>query len=103
MAYRCEGPVYRVRYEATEAGVRRAALLRLWDVGKRLVFEPTASREPTLEVVVEGQGALRGGAAAKALLRVFPGLWWLRPLSLTPGLSAVAGSFALRILRQEPR
>jgi hypothetical protein len=95
-----KGPVYRVRYAPTEGDVRRRALLRLWDVGQRLRFEPGGSGPANLVVTVDGRGTFRGTEAACRLVRIFPGLWWLWPACAAPGSSRLAGALAARMLRQ---
>jgi hypothetical protein len=48
-----------------------------------------------------GEKATRAGARAGwALIRVMPGLWWMRGLRHIPGVSAVCGRLAIKILRQ---
>ena len=106
-------PVDRLRYRATppplvvlhhpgDASVRRAALLRVWDLGHRLEFQadPDVSPEQLL-LRRPGDTTSRSGAAAGiALIRVLPGLWWMRGLRHVPGLGTVLGTLTLKLLRQ---
>ncbi|MCR9164915.1 MAG: HTTM domain-containing protein [Nannocystaceae bacterium] len=88
--FRKSGPRYVVRHNPSEASVRRATLVRMLDLGKRVDFvEDDAVPAETL--CVEHQGArLTGNAAAAALTRVLPVLLWLRPVRKLPGVGAVA-------------
>ena len=98
----CRAAPVTVRHRPDEASVRQASLLRLWDYGRRLEFAADAGVEPrALRVEVRGSaGTVEGERAALALLPLFPVLWWLRPLSLVPGLRAPAGRVALRLMGQ---
>lgn len=102
VVYRQPGPPVVVLHHPGDASVRRAALLRLWDLGQRLDFQadPDVSPEQLL-VRMPGEKTTRAGARAGwSLIRVMPGLWWMRGLRHIPGLSAVCGVLALKILRQ---
>jgi hypothetical protein len=93
---------YVVRYHPDERSVRRAALLRIWDIGRRLEFVADV-RVPPMSLnldIVRGSQGLVGAAAALALARIFPGLWWLRLGASIPRLSRPAGALALRLLGQ---
>ena len=91
-------PRYVVGHHPSEASVRRAALLRIWDLGHRLDFVEDPEVPPErLSLRIEGRaGTLQGDRAAAALTRVLPGLLWLRPLRFVPG----AGKLAARVLHQ---
>jgi hypothetical protein len=100
LRFRVPGPTYVIHYHPDEASIRRAALLRLWDVGGRLEFRPDEHIErESLAVKVGGEPSVRvRGLAGAVLVRVFPGLWWLSPLSvLSP---AAAGTIAAKVLHQ---
>jgi len=87
-----------VHHHPDEASVRRAALLRLWDLGNTLSFVENDEVAPqTLHVRREGAGHMvSGNAAAAALTVVLPGLFWLRPFRRFD----VTGLLARVILRQ---
>ena len=54
-----------------------------------------------LLVRTPGAKVTRAGAQAGwSLIRVMPGLWWMRGLRHVPGVSAVCGWLAIKILRQ---
>jgi hypothetical protein len=101
LRYRKPGAIYTVLHHPDDTSVRRAALLRCWDLGHRLRFEADEDvPQGSLQVRLPN-GEVRGGRfAGSALARVLPGLWWLRPFRHIPGLAKSAGSVALRILRQ---
>jgi hypothetical protein len=96
------GPTYSVHYHPDEPSVRRAALLRLWDLGRRLEFvEDPQIPSRMLRLDVQGEAKhFEGARAAAALTRIFPGLWWLRPAVSVPGLRRPTGALAQRILGQ---
>jgi hypothetical protein len=95
-------PRITVRHHPGEIGVRRAALLRLFDHGSRLDFvADPAARPGALRVEPRATPpTLEGWRAALALLDVLPALWWLRPARWIPPLRAPAGRLALRLLGQ---
>jgi hypothetical protein len=74
----------------------------LWDLEHRLVFTADESvASGRFALVIEGEKERRTGAeAGRALLKIIPGLWWLRPLRHVLGLRALCGRIALAILRQ---
>lgn len=87
-----------VLHHPGDASVRRAALLRCWDVADRLRFLADASVPPeTLRLRLPGTSStVEGGEAGRALLGLLPGLTVLRPFWFLPGVTALV----LRILRQ---
>ncbi len=102
LRFRQPGPPLVVLHHPDDASVRRAALLRLWDLGDVLAFtaDPDVSPEQ-LQVRMPGDKSPRAGARAGwALIRVLPGLWWMRGFRHIPGLSSVCGRVALGLLRQ---
>lgn len=96
-----------------EGSVRRAALLRCWDLCGRLEFEASDEAEPG-RLCVRGPGGevLRGGDAGAQLQGVLPGLWlaWLpgtlvelclAPLGIAPaGLRSSLGRVSAAIVSQ---
>lgn len=98
---RTRRPVYVVLYRPDPPSIRRAALLRCWDLCGRLDYEadPTAMSE-RLHLRRPDGALLRGRDAAARLCRLFPGLWWLAPFTYIPGLRALAGALARRALAQ---
>jgi hypothetical protein len=101
--YRVPGRSYTVLHHPDEPSVRRAAILRLWDLGHRLDFHADEDVPPgQLWLRIEGdKTALRGAEAAGALTKIFPGLWWARPFRMIPGIGGLVGTLALKILRQK--
>ena len=101
LRHRAPGRAYVVCHHPDEASVRRAALLRPWDLGGRLRFVARKSvpRE-SLQLEIEGGQPIDGKRAGKALTSIFPGLWWLWPARLVPGLGNASGGLANRILGQ---
>ena len=78
--------------------IRRAALLRCWDEAQCFKFEADESVVAQEFCIRLPQGSLlRGQTAGKLLIRVFPGLWWLRPFRAIPGM----GNLALKIVKQK--
>lgn len=104
LRYRAPGRAYIIHHNPDDTSVRHAALLRLWDLGERLRFvadDTVPSRKLVLEI--EGvSGREVGAGAGRMLLRIFPGLWWLRPVRRIPVLGTAAGALAVVILRQRP-
>jgi hypothetical protein len=79
-----------LRHNPGEASVRRAALVRMLDLGGRVDFvEDEAVAAETLCIEV-GEETLRGSKAAAALTRVLPVFLWLRPIRAVPGVGALA-------------
>lgn len=104
LRWRKPGRAYVVHHNPDETSVRHAALLRLWDLGERLQFvadEGVSSRKLVIEIEGE-RGRYVGAAAGSMLLRIFPGLWWLRPVRRIPVLGTAARALAVVILRQRP-
>jgi hypothetical protein len=95
-------PRITVLHHPAEAGVRQAALLRLWDHGRRLYFASDPSVAPGILRIETpaAAGRLEGAPAALALLPVLPGLWWLRPGRALQLLRGPTGRLALRLLGQ---
>lgn len=100
--YRLPGRSFTVLHHPGDASVRRAALLRVWDLGRRLEFAADDDVAPEqLCLRIEGEKNMRRGVdAAGALVKIFPGLWWARPFRVIPGLGGSVGWLALKILRQ---
>ncbi len=90
LRYRTSGTRFVVHHNPSETSVRRAAILRMLDLGGRLDYvEDDAVPAEALRVEVGGT-VLEGDAAAAALTRVFPVLLWLRPIRFIPGVGRVA-------------
>lgn len=104
LKYRLPGEVYTVHHNPDETSVRHAALLRCWDLGYRLEFVADRSvPSRRLVVSIEGEKVRHVGAhAGRALLKILPGLWWLRPVRHIPVLGTAAGALAVVMLRQRP-
>ncbi len=100
LRHRAPRPAYRVHHNPDEHSVRRAALLRMWDLGERLEFaaDPAVvSRQLCVEL--PGQGRRQGADAGRALVPVLPGFWWMYPWCLVPGLSRACGWLVVRTFR----
>jgi len=82
-----------VLHHPSEASVRRAALLRLWDLGDRLEFQadPDVSAEQLSIRLPSDKDSRAGAKAGHALIRLLPGLWWMRGLRHIPGVSTAFG------------
>ncbi|GEM_PF-1164599 len=100
--YRIRKAPWVVVHGPSEGSIRRVALLRCWDLGERLDFELDTSvgaddlrlrlRTPDKdETMISGKHPV-----GRQLISLFPGLWWLWPISFVPGV----GNLALAILRQ---
>jgi hypothetical protein len=90
---------YLVHHAVDELSIRRAALLRCWDLSHRLEFVADADA-PVGQLTLQPPGSkerLAGAAAGARLCRIFPGLWPMWLVSLVPG----AGAMALKILHQK--
>lgn len=98
LRYRAPRPSYVLYHHPDDASIRRAALVRCWDLGGRLTFEPDPSlTSGALAVQVPGEASRRAGApAGRALVAILPGFWWLYPWCLLPGLRTLAGRVVLR-------
>ena len=95
--YRVRRPAWTVVHGLDDAAIRRAALLRCWDLGDRLRFELDHERASQTLLLRSPEGtAFEGGRAGRELISLFPGLWWLWPISMLPGV----GALAAKILRQ---
>jgi hypothetical protein len=80
-----------------ELGIRRAALLRCWDLGERLDYQLDPGRTGEAIGLRDPEGKLFTGATVgRELISLLPGLWWLWPISVFPGV----GRLAMAILRQ---
>jgi hypothetical protein len=90
----------RIHHNPGEDSVRRAALLRMWDLGERLEFTADPAVAP-LKLCVERPGEARrcDAEAGRALVPVLPGFWWMYPWCLVPGLSQACGWLVLRTFR----
>ncbi|MEZ4449766.1 MAG: HTTM domain-containing protein [Nannocystaceae bacterium] len=98
---RVRRPPYVVHHHPGEASIRRAALLRVWDLCGRLEFVADEAVAPERLEVWTPQGVRRSGAAAgAALCRALPGLWPLAPLAAIPGVGRGVGGLARRVLAQ---
>ena len=100
LSHRVPRPAYRIVHNPDLESVRRAALLRLWDLGERLEFtaDPAvASRQLCVEV--PDHGRRRDAEAGRALVAVLPGFWWMYPWCLVPGLSRACGWLVQRTFR----
>ena len=101
LTHRKPGPKTTVLHHPSSASVRRAALLRCWDLGTRLGFAADTSVQAEHLCVIDGNTSRRmnGREAAASLLPLIPGLWWLLPVRAI-GLRTLAGTLAMRILAQ---
>jgi hypothetical protein len=80
-----------------EVAVRRAAILRLFDLGERLRFTERADLGPQDRVVIAQGIEHRDAAAGLVLARTFPLLRPLVWLGRLPGCAGAAGRAALRL------
>lgn len=96
--YRVRRPAWTVVHGPEEGMIRRAALLRCWDLGERLEFELDEQRTSAALLLrsPDGKHSFEGVRAARELISLFPGLWWLWPIGMFPGVGRVAAA----ILRQ---
>lgn len=95
--YRVRRPPWTIVHGLDEAMIRRAALLRCWDLGERLDFELDHARPSPVLLLRSPDGKLyEGPRAARELISLFPGLWWLWPIGMFPGVDRIAAV----ILRQ---
>jgi len=100
LRHRAPRPPYRVLHHPGEDSVRRAALLRMWDLGARLEFVADPTVAPLqLCVVTPEQGRRCDAEAGRALVAVLPGFWWMYPWCLLPGLSRACGVLVARTFR----
>lgn len=95
LRYRQPGPPVTVLHDGSDDGIRRLAILRLWDLGHRLQFRQHTASADALMVQVAAGPVVIGNNAGQALLRVLPGLLWLRPFARVPG----CGRLALWVMR----
>jgi hypothetical protein len=102
LLYRTRDAAYVIHHNPDDASVRRASLLRVWDLGHRLEFSAD-DEVPSGQVRLTIEGAkqtLSGAAMGRALIKIFPGFWLLRPLRIIPGLGNALGGLVMMILRQ---
>lgn len=100
LRYRARRPAVAILHGASAEAVRRAALLRLWDLCGRLDFVEDATNQGDLRVRTPAGAVVEGAAAGAHLCRIFPALWPLAPLTLVPGLRGLVGGGVRRLLRQ---
>lgn len=83
-----------------EMSIRRAALIRSWDVGEVFEFrvlDGESPAEPGRLRIDTGNGRIiEGDFAGRLLISACPGLWLLWPIQFLPG----AGRLALRLVGQ---
>ena len=97
MNHRVRPKPWVVVHGPAELAIRRAALLRCWDLAERIEFELDAEREGEGVAIRDQQGKLHTGPqVGRALISLLPGLWWLWPIRWVPGVNRLA----LAILRQ---
>jgi hypothetical protein len=95
--YRVRRPAWTVIHGLDDTAIRRAALLRCWDLGSRLEFELDRERRSDALSLRSPKGTVfEGSRAARELISLFPGLWWLWPIGMFPGVDRIAAA----ILRQ---
>ncbi len=84
--FRVARPQLTVLHGSQVISIRRAALLRCWDLCQRLGYEQVDNGEDeVLAVRLAGGAVVKGIPAAAALAAVLPGLWWLSPSLLPAG------------------
>lgn len=98
LRHRAPRPPYVLYYHPDDASIRRAALVRCWDLGARLSFEADLALPPgALQLQVPGEPARRSGPeVGRALVPILPGFWWLYPWCLLPFLRPLTGRLVLR-------
>ena len=94
--YRTKRPSWTLVHGASETAVRRAALLRCWDVGERLEYEQGERSDERLVLRSPEGKTIEGTDAGRELISQLPGLWWLWPINMFPGV----GRLAVVILHQ---
>ncbi|NVB37356.1 HTTM domain-containing protein [Pseudenhygromyxa sp. WMMC2535] len=94
LRYRVQPDPWVVVHAGSEAAVRRAALLRCWDEGKRLDFELDADCKDVLTLRSPSGEVFEGRAAGDKLVPMLPGLWWLWGLWVACGLLAAVAVVA---------
>jgi uncharacterized membrane protein YphA (DoxX/SURF4 family) len=99
--YRVRRPQWVVVHGPDEGMIRRVALLRCWDLGERLSFELDNERSSAALLLrsPDGKNSFEAARAGRELISLLPGLWWLWPISMFPGV----GRIATAILRQRVR
>jgi hypothetical protein len=99
MCFRVKPKPWVVVHGPAELAIRRAALIRCWDLAERIEFELDPDQAGEGVALRDQQGKLhKGPRIGRALISLLPGLWWLWPFSPFPG----ADRLALAILRQRP-
>jgi hypothetical protein len=99
LRFRVPRAPYVVHHPSDDLSVRRAALLRMWDVAGRLDFVADDAVAGRFSVAVPGRGLLHDAAAGRALVPVLPGFWWMYPWCLVPGLSQLFGRLVVWTFR----
>jgi uncharacterized membrane protein YphA (DoxX/SURF4 family) len=111
-AARIDRPTWVILHGSDEVSLRRAALLRCWDVTHRLTFEVDTSISGGKLRVQSPSGEISdGNVAAARLVNVLPGLWglWLpglvvellgRVVAIPEGVRAALGVVPRRLLAQ---
>jgi hypothetical protein len=114
LAARAPRPTWVIVHGSDDHSVRRAALLRCWDVSHRLSFEADPGLTGGRLRVRTPHGELaEGNVAAARLVAILPGLWglWLpglvvelvgRFVRIPDGVRAALGVVPRRILAQVP-
>lgn len=88
--HRKSGPRYTLRHNPSDASVRRATLVRMLDLGKRIDFVEDEDVPAESLCIERGGERLTGNAAAAALTKILPIMLWLRPVRKMPGVGALA-------------
>jgi hypothetical protein len=90
LRYRKPGEPLVILHGPDDASVRRAALLRIWDLGHRLAFEEHEHVPSQTLRVRSGTRVYSGNEAAAELARVLPAFLWMRWIRWLPSIGAVA-------------
>ncbi|MCB9704645.1 MAG: hypothetical protein H6711_22395 [Myxococcales bacterium] len=100
LRHRTRRPLHVVLHGPSDGAIRRAALLRCWDLCGRLDFAEDPAGDGRLRLRAPGGAVLEGAAAGARLARLLPGLWIFAPLSYVPGVRSIVGALGLRALSQ---
>ncbi len=102
LIYRKAARVYTIHHNPDDASVRRASLLRSFDLGHHVAFAADESLPSgQIRLTIEGRNqTLAGKAIGRELIRIFPAFWLLRPFRIIPGLGDALGGLVMKILRQ---